>query len=330
MQFGKALGTACSTFVITNIDDLFVLVTFFAEAASGKNTALKITIGQYLGFTVIIAVSMIGFAVALVLPPEPIGFLGLLPLLLGVWKFLELVLPYKEDTEGDEAEEAQTSRSTAIKAILSVALITIMNGGDNIGTYIPLFSQAKGAEIAVYVVTYYILLGVWCLAAFLIMKQKHILALAEKYASYVIPFLYVGLGIFIVVKSDCYPWTVDKIDDTVNTSPGKVCMGVSTAALLSSCVGCMLWLRLRKRATEQHDSRAVQIDQPDSEAPDKTNQDHSRYSADHMLQEGNRNGDLSRIEAFRSGVNHDTARKQDNGKEFEGASSKSSKSDPIA
>jgi cadmium resistance protein CadD (predicted permease) len=45
MQFGKTLGTACSTFVITNIDDLFVLVTFFAEAASGKNTALKITIG---------------------------------------------------------------------------------------------------------------------------------------------------------------------------------------------------------------------------------------------------------------------------------------------
>lgn len=45
-----------------------------------------------------------------------------------------------------------------------------MNGADNIGTYVPLFSRAKGAEIAVYVVTYYILLGLWCLAAFLIMK----------------------------------------------------------------------------------------------------------------------------------------------------------------
>jgi cadmium resistance protein CadD (predicted permease) len=220
---------------------------------------------------------MIGFAVALVPPPEPIGFLGLLPLLLGVWKFLELVLPYKEDTEGDEAEEAQTSRSTAVKAILSVALITIMNGGDNIGTYIPLFSQAKGAEIAVYVATYYIRLGVWCLVAFLIMKQKHILDLAEKYASYVIPFLYIGLGIFIVVKSDCYPWTVDKIDDTVNTNPGKVSMGISTAALLSSCIDCMLWFRLRKRTAEQHDSRPVLIDQPDPEAPDKMNRDQRSF-----------------------------------------------------
>lgn len=40
------------------------------------------------------------------------------------------------------------------------------------GTYVPLFSQAKGAEIAVYVVIYYILLGVWCFAAVLRRKSE--------------------------------------------------------------------------------------------------------------------------------------------------------------
>lgn len=85
MQFGKAIGVACSTFAVTHIDDIFVLVTFFAKAAtSNVMTPLKITIGQYVGFTVIMTISMIGFAVALVLPSEPIGFLGLLLLLLGV------------------------------------------------------------------------------------------------------------------------------------------------------------------------------------------------------------------------------------------------------
>ncbi|KAF3216389.1 hypothetical protein TWF679_003009 [Orbilia oligospora] len=70
-----------------------------------------------------------------------------------------------------------------------------MNGGDNIGTYVPLFSQAEAAEIAVYVVTYYILLGIWCLIAFLIIKQRHILLIAQKYAGVVVPLLYVGLGV---------------------------------------------------------------------------------------------------------------------------------------
>jgi cadmium resistance protein CadD (predicted permease) len=77
MQFGKSIGTACSSFAITNIDDMFVLATFFAEASTSKaTTPLKITIGQYIGFTVIIVISMIGFGVSLVLPSEPIGFLG--------------------------------------------------------------------------------------------------------------------------------------------------------------------------------------------------------------------------------------------------------------
>lgn len=81
MQFGKAIGTACSTFAIANIDDMFVLATFFAEASTSKTlTPIKFTIGQYVGFTLVIAVSMIGFGVSLVFPSEPIGFLGLLPM----------------------------------------------------------------------------------------------------------------------------------------------------------------------------------------------------------------------------------------------------------
>jgi cadmium resistance protein CadD (predicted permease) len=248
MQFGNAIGTACLTFVLTNIDDAFVLVTFFAESSTSRNlTPLKITLGQYIGFTVIVVVSLIGFAVAVALPSEPIGFLGLLPILLGVWKFFDLLFPKKDDTE---EEESESQRIANAKSVFKVALITIMNGGDNIGTYIPLFSQAKGAEVAVYVVVYYILLGIWCFIAFLIMKQRHILRLAEKYASFIIPFLYLGLGIYIVVKSNCYPWSVKEIDDDFLGDPGKIVMGVMTACLLSSIMGMMVWFKMRKMKTK--------------------------------------------------------------------------------
>lgn len=253
MQFGAAVGTACSSFAITNIDDIFVLVTFFAESSTNKSmTPLLITIGQYLGFTVIMVVSMIGFGVSLVLPSEPIGFLGLLPVLLGVWKFFGLVFPKREpDTE----EQPTSSRSTRIRNVAQVALITIMNGGDNIGTYIPLFSQTKGAEIAIYVVIYYILLGVWCLIAFLVMKQKHILSVAQKYAGFVIPFLYLGLGIFIIIKSSCYPWSIEEIDEAFYANPGTVVMAVTTTGLLLVCTGAIIWYRYRQRAAASvHDS----------------------------------------------------------------------------
>lgn len=208
-------------------------------------TPLKITVGQYLGFTVIIAISLIGFGVAVALPSQPIGFLGLLPILLGVWKFFNLLFPWPDNVDEQQPTSSLTAKA---KPILKVSIITIMNGGDNIGVYVPLFSQAKGAEIAVYVVVYYILLGVWCLVACLIMKQKHVLRLAQKYASILIPFLYLGLGIYIVIKSDCYPWSIQRIDEQFIGNPGKTIMGVVTACLLSSIMGIMVWARMRRQS----------------------------------------------------------------------------------
>jgi cadmium resistance protein CadD (predicted permease) len=129
MQFGKSIGTTYSTFAITNINNVFVLVTFFAEATTSATLSpLKITIGQYLGFTIIVIISIIGFSVSLAIPSKPIGFLDLLPILLGVWKLLEVVFPTNEE------EEAGKSRIAGIKSIFKVSTITVMNGGggDNI------------------------------------------------------------------------------------------------------------------------------------------------------------------------------------------------------
>ncbi|KAK2616778.1 hypothetical protein QQS21_000155 [Conoideocrella luteorostrata] len=254
MQFGKAIGTACSSFAITNIDDIFVLVTFMAEASTSKViTPLKITIGQYVGFTIIMVISMIGFGVSLVLPSQPIGFLGFLPMLLGLWKMFELVI-----SSADSADEEVTSVAS-MRSIFKVALVTLMNGGDNIGTYVPLFSQTKGAEIAVYVVVYYILLGVWCLAAFLVMKQRHVLRLAEKYANFVVPFLFVGLGIFIIVKAECYPWSIKHIDQARGGNLGSMIMAVVTTGLLLICIGAMFWWKWRKRDTTGSSSSEDQV-----------------------------------------------------------------------
>lgn len=264
MQLGNTIAKACSTFALTNIDDLFVLVTFFALAAAGKTTPLNITIGQYLGFTVIIAVSMIGFAVAIALPPEPIGFLGWVPMMLGVWGVLGLFFAKMqgedetEETEDDEDDE-DGGKGRVFKQIGSVALVTLTNGGDNISTYTPLFAQAKGAEVAVYIVTYYILLGTWCLIGFLTMKQKHVLTLAERYARWVIPWLYVGLGVYIVVSSECYPWSVGKVDDDVTSHPGSVIMGVVTAVVIGGVVGAMVWVRLRRRAARARDGGGSEV-----------------------------------------------------------------------
>lgn len=242
MQYLNAIGTACSSFFITNIDDLFILVTFFAEASTGKSllTPLTITLGQYVGFTIILAVSMIGFAATVVLPTEPIGFLGFLPMLLGFWSLLDLVVG------GDEEEDEVEVETGGWKAISKVAMITVINGGDNIGTYIPLFSQAKNADMVIYLITYYVLLGVLCFFAWLVMQQKDILRVAERYAQVIVPVLYMGLGLFIMIGSECYPWLAGYIDASTSYS-GAVVAAIATTLFLVTSMGIMVWFKLRNR-----------------------------------------------------------------------------------
>lgn len=122
-----------------------------------------------------------------------------------------------------------------------------------LGTYVPVFPQAKGAEIAVYVVTYYVLLLGWCLGAFLIMRRKAVLQLAEKYAKFLVPFLYIGLGIYIVIASHCYPWSIQRIDAAVKPHMGRIAISVSTAGLVLVCIIVMVWWRWRAK----HSSNTV-------------------------------------------------------------------------
>lgn len=257
MHLGEAIGTACGAFAATNIDDIFVLVTFFAESATNKRMSpLNIVIGQYVGFTAITVISMIGFGISLALPSEPIGFLGFLPMLLGFWALFDLLLSRDgddgddDDEQGHDGEHFQMTRATRIKAIIKVSTITLINGGDNIGTYIPLFSQTRGAEIAVYVVVFYIGVGVWCAAAWLTMKQRHILMVAQKYAEKIIPFLYMGLGVFVIVKSDCYPWSTEHIDRKLASHPGRLVLALCTTGFLLISIGILFAIRWRKRQKE--------------------------------------------------------------------------------
>ena len=245
MPNGNAIFTACSNFAITNIDDLFILVTFFAKATTGKTlTPLTIVAGQYVGFSIILAISMIGFGIAVVLPTEPIGFLGLLPILLGLWGLLDLLIRTEE--EDDEVEVGVGGW----RAISKVAAVTAVNGGDNMGTYIPLFAQASKGDIAIYLIAYYVLLGVWCLVAWLVMQQKDVLRLAGKYASYVVPVLYMGLGVSIMVKSKCYPWLGGRIDAETEVS-GLLVLSSTTVAFLVLSAGGMVLYKLQQRTKDE-------------------------------------------------------------------------------
>src|ERR1700682_6180182 len=88
-----AFITGITAFVFSNLDDLLLLALWFAEARTGAATLklYNVVVGQYVGFSILLVLSLIGFAIGSVLPIEWIGLLGFLPILIGLHKLYHLI-----------------------------------------------------------------------------------------------------------------------------------------------------------------------------------------------------------------------------------------------
>jgi cadmium resistance protein CadD (predicted permease) len=75
----SALVTGAIAFSATNLDDILFLTFFFSQTAR----KWQVVVGQYLGFTALMLVSLIGFFGGRALPHEWIRWLGVAPIFHG-------------------------------------------------------------------------------------------------------------------------------------------------------------------------------------------------------------------------------------------------------
>lgn len=195
-----AITTGLTAFSATNIDDLAILMVFFSQV-NATFRRRHIIVGQYLGFAALVIASLPGFFGGLIIPRTWIGLLGLIPIAIG----LNRLLDPEEDTASAEAEMIQADSSpmnSLLNAqVYNVAAITLANGSDNIGVYAPLFASSSWWSLLVILSVFFLLLGVWCYAAYKLSRQPVIAHVLTHYGNVLVPFVLIALGVFIVLES---------------------------------------------------------------------------------------------------------------------------------
>ena len=78
------LGLAVVLFVSTNVDDLVLLIAFFANSSFRPRDVVA---GQYAGIAVLFVVSAAGTLLSFVIPQAYLGLLGFFPILVGAKNF---------------------------------------------------------------------------------------------------------------------------------------------------------------------------------------------------------------------------------------------------
>ncbi|GAB3891880.1 cadmium resistance transporter [Kibdelosporangium lantanae] len=192
MVWGLA-GQAVGMFVVTNIDDIVLLALFFA-GARGRRGVARVVAGQYVGFAGILTVSVLGALAAGLLPAGVIPYLGFLPLLLGV----------RAGWQAWRARHEDDPAPTANVGLLSVALVTFANGGDNIGVYVPVFATAGTGGLVVFAAVFLVLVGVWCLAGRYFATRPVVARALARWGHVLLPLVLVGIGLAILIEGGVF------------------------------------------------------------------------------------------------------------------------------
>ena len=184
------------TFVSTNIDDIFLLTLFFGNK---KFNEKEIIAGQFLGIITLIAISLAGSLIGLFINKSYIGLLGFIPIYLGIKGLWQLIKKneHNEDTGDNEKISKQQNNN-----VLTVAGVTIANGGDNIGIYIPVFATLTWPNKMSMITIFLIMTFIWCLIAKYLTHHPYVSKVVDKYGHIITPFVLILLGLFILHENE--------------------------------------------------------------------------------------------------------------------------------
>jgi len=179
---------AVASFAATNLDDLMLLTLLFG-VATDRREQRHILLGQGLGIAALFALSVFASGVLRLLPDWTARLLGLVPLALGVRAIFANTGDRKPGISGVPLN------------VLPIALLTISDGGDNLGVYIPLFRGMGRMELAVTAAIYAALVIAYCGIARSIASLPGIRTGIHRAQKWLVPAVFLGLGIMIICRS---------------------------------------------------------------------------------------------------------------------------------
>jgi cadmium resistance protein CadD (predicted permease) len=202
--------------VATTFDDNIYLTGFFSEV-NRTFRPKHVVVGELIGFTALISISLVGFLIGLAISSDWIGLLGILPILIGLNNLRLLIVNKDESVENKSANLKQNARFRGFdsrerslldviqdRQTYKVSAVTISNGGNNLGIYIPLFASSSLQSLAVIIPICYLIICTWLFMSYNLTRTPGIALVLSRYASKLFPFVLMWLVLRIILDNESY------------------------------------------------------------------------------------------------------------------------------
>ncbi len=187
----KNLIASVLAFASTNIDDIFILTFFYG---SRRYSNWQVVAGQFAGIATLVIVSAIISVIGSFFDTRWVGLLGLFPIYMGL----------KQVLTKDPDEENINIETNSHLPVFAIAGVTVANGGDNIGVYVPFFSTLSITEMAILAIIFTIMVFLWCAIAKYLASHPLAAEALGRYSHIIMPVVLIVLGVFIIAESSAY------------------------------------------------------------------------------------------------------------------------------
>ena len=179
---------AAGTFAATNVDNLVLLVGWML---SGRVPRHHIFIGFALGMAALLAIAFgLGFS-SNAIPVQYLGYLGIIPILLGAKMIVDLRREANVDVDNPEEPNPQGS-------IFAIASTQLANGVDTILVFSPLLADSRGDIDYLIVGCFVVMVAVWFGAAQLLTLHASRLKGVAMAGRWLAPLVMILVGLYIL------------------------------------------------------------------------------------------------------------------------------------
>jgi len=177
---------SAAIFAATNADGLLLLTVFFGHHPRRR---AQIVAGQFAGFAGIVAIGLGGRLATAFVPLPLLGWLGLLPIGLGLHQLWVARARRRGPVAADQL------------SVLRVATVVFASGADNIAVYIPLFAASSVLQLAVMLASFAVLCAALCALAGGLGGHPRIQDAMRRFGPRLSGAFLISLGIYILWSS---------------------------------------------------------------------------------------------------------------------------------
>ncbi len=196
--FFTLFGVVALAFAATNLDNLLVLVGW---QLAGSTPMRQLFAGYALGMLGVLVLAVLIGLVGFLFPIEYLGYLGAVPILLGIRLLLQKSAAEPAAPDQAAGTGKNNDAVSAGAGVLTLASTQLSNGVDTVLVFAPLLADSRlifDAEIAGLFV---LLVVLWFGLARLLGTRASKLPVLARLGGWLAPLVMIGVGVYILVNT---------------------------------------------------------------------------------------------------------------------------------